>query len=79
MSLFAVKAAVAEAVMRFNLREQEPSSHILREPHLEQTCIGSQRAAEKNNCHAVGPDKKRASSAAFQAAARKHKQNPVSD
>lgn len=79
-SLFAVEAAVAEAVMRFNLGNQESSSLILHELQLDQTCEGGQRTAEKDNRRAVASDRKRAPSAAFQAAAKKeHKQKPASD
>ncbi|KAH7951743.1 hypothetical protein HPB52_012174 [Rhipicephalus sanguineus] len=79
-SLFAVETAVADAVMRFNLGNKESSSLILRELQLDQTCTGNQRAVEKDYRRAVGSERKRASSAAFQAAAKKkHKQKPASD
>ncbi|KAH7938050.1 hypothetical protein HPB49_019528 [Dermacentor silvarum] len=79
-SLFTVEAAVADAVTRFNLGNQESSSLKLRELQQEQTCKGSQRAAEKDNCCAVGSDRKPAFSAAFQAAAKKKlKKKPASD
>ncbi|KAH7955984.1 hypothetical protein HPB52_005317 [Rhipicephalus sanguineus] len=79
-SLFAVETAVADAVMRFNFGNKESSSLILRELQLDQTCTGNQRVVEKDYRRAVGSERKRASSAAFQAAAKKkHKQKPASD
>ncbi|KAH7935669.1 hypothetical protein HPB52_011750 [Rhipicephalus sanguineus] len=70
-SLFAVETAVADAVMRFNLGNKESTRSNMH---------GNQRAVEKDYRRAVGSERKRASSAAFQAAAKKkHKQKPASD
>lgn len=79
-SLFAVEAAVAEAVMRFNLGSHQSSSHILSELHVQQTCAGSRRASEKDSRRVANADRKRTSSAAFQEAIKKrHKEKPASD
>lgn len=70
-SLFAVEAAVAEAVIRFNLGTHEASSSILKELQLEQTSQGSKRTTEKDCRRTAGAERKRMSSAAFQAAAKR--------
>ncbi|KAH7964770.1 hypothetical protein HPB49_001251 [Dermacentor silvarum] len=70
-SLFAVEAAVAEAVIRFNLGTHETSSSILKELQLEQTFQGSKRITEKDCRRTAGAERKRMSSAAFQAAAKR--------
>lgn len=44
-SLFAVEAAIAEAVMCFNAGMAEASSTILQELHLHQNCTDGKRAA----------------------------------
>lgn len=70
-SLYAVEAAVGEAVMRFNLGTHNASSSILRELQVEQTAKGSRRANEKDSQRTINAERKRGSSAAFQAAAKR--------
>lgn len=70
-SLFALEAAVAEAVMRFNAGMAQASSQIMQELHLNQNCTGGQRAAEKDQPRSVNANRKRAASAEFLAVAKK--------
>lgn len=58
-SLFAVEAAVAEAVMKFNSGNARTSSAILQELHLSSGLLNSQRMAEKDDRRASA--RKRAS------------------
>ncbi|KAM7295256.1 hypothetical protein ISCGN_024761, partial [Ixodes scapularis] len=70
-SLFAVETAVADAIMRFNVGMQQATSSILQELQLDQSCKGGQRAVEKDCHRSVRAARKRAASAAFQAAAKR--------
>lgn len=60
-SLFAVEAAVAEAVMKFNSGNARTSSAILQELHLSSGLLNSQRMAEKDDRRAAASARKRAS------------------
>lgn len=60
-SLFAVEAAVAEAVMKFNSGNERASSAILQELHLNPGLPNSIRMAEKDNRRAAASAHKRAS------------------
>lgn len=52
-SLFAVEAAVAEAVMRFNAGKENASAQILRELQVNNNAKSSKRAAEKDHFRSV--------------------------
>lgn len=46
-SVFAVQAAVAEAVLRFNAGNKHPAASILQELGMNATSTGKMRTAEK--------------------------------
>lgn len=61
-SLFAVEAAVGEAVLRFNTGNLHSATAILGEMDMSVTGTGSKRAREKDNRRSISSSKKRAAS-----------------
>lgn len=61
-SLFAVEAAVAEAVLRFNTGNKHAATAILGEMNMNATVTNSKRAQEKDLRRSTGSAKKRAAS-----------------
>lgn len=70
-SLFAVEAAVAEAVLRFNAGNEYAATAILQEMNMNVTDSGSKRAKEKDLRRTTASRKKRALSLGLQTMAKK--------
>ncbi|KAH7939520.1 hypothetical protein HPB52_013481 [Rhipicephalus sanguineus] len=79
-SLFAVEAAVAEAVLRFNTGNLHSATAILDEMDMNATGTGSRRAREKDHRRSMSSTKKRTASLELQKLVkRRHERRMHSD
>ncbi|KAH7956765.1 hypothetical protein HPB52_012550 [Rhipicephalus sanguineus] len=79
-SLYAVEAAVAEAVLRFNTGNLHSTTAILDEMDMNATGIGSRRAREKDHQRSISSTKKRTASLELQKLVkRRHERRMHSD
>lgn len=79
-SLFAVEAAVAEAVLRFNTGNLHSATAILDEMDMNATGTGSRRAREKDHRRSISSTKKRTASLELQKLVkRRHERRMHSD
>ncbi|KAH7967733.1 hypothetical protein HPB52_002086 [Rhipicephalus sanguineus] len=79
-SLFAVEAAVAEAVLRFNTGNLHSATAILDEMDMNATGTGSRRAREKDHRRSISSTKKRTASLELQKLVkRRHERRTHSD